>query len=171
MSCHPACLLTLHCALSRCVIDSISQVPQDRLCLLCERAQPCTTIVPSRPPHQGPQQCIGVARMYTEPKSADPANTCFPCDGTPHKMCQECNVLQCAFHASVLCQSEICVGIRQFLAFNLVGVVVVVAAVVATDDATDNTHPHASVCRKWYAVPPPYPQEMTKNLAPSCTGN
>ena len=31
VSCHPACLLTLHCALSRRVVQGILQVPQDRL--------------------------------------------------------------------------------------------------------------------------------------------
>ena len=29
VSCHPACLLTLHCALSRRVVKGILQVPQD----------------------------------------------------------------------------------------------------------------------------------------------
>ena len=51
--------------------------------------------------------------MYTEPKSLDPADTCFSCDGAPHKMCHECKVLHCTFHAFILCQSKICVGLRQ----------------------------------------------------------
>jgi hypothetical protein len=39
VSCHPACLLMLHCALSRRVVKGDLQVPQDRLWLLRERAQ------------------------------------------------------------------------------------------------------------------------------------
>ena len=39
VSCHPACLLTLHCALSRHVVKGILQVPQDRLWLLREMAE------------------------------------------------------------------------------------------------------------------------------------
>ena len=110
----------------------------------------CTTIVPSRSLHQQPQQCI----VYTEPKLADSANTCFFCDGTPHITCHECKVLHCAFHASILCQLEIYVGLRQFWAANLAAV----AAIVAVDDATDNTHPSVLMCRKWYLVPSQCPQ-------------
>ena len=39
VSCHPACLLTLHCALSRRVVKGILQVPQDRFWLLREMAK------------------------------------------------------------------------------------------------------------------------------------
>ena len=39
VSCHPACLLTLHCALSRRIVKGILQVPQDPLWLLREMAQ------------------------------------------------------------------------------------------------------------------------------------
>ena len=39
VSCHLACLLTLHCALSRRVVKGILQVPQDRLWLLREMAE------------------------------------------------------------------------------------------------------------------------------------
>ena len=38
VSCHQACLLTLHCALSRRVVKGILQVPQDRLWFLREMA-------------------------------------------------------------------------------------------------------------------------------------
>ena len=59
-SCHPACLLTLHCALSWRVDKGILQVPQDRLWLLREMAKLlCTSVVQSRPPPQGPQRYIG----------------------------------------------------------------------------------------------------------------
>ena len=39
VSCHLASLLTLHCALSRCVVKGILQVPQDRLWFLREMAE------------------------------------------------------------------------------------------------------------------------------------
>ena len=39
VNCHPACLLTLHCALSRHVVKGILQVPQDRLWLRRETAE------------------------------------------------------------------------------------------------------------------------------------
>ena len=39
VGCHRACLLMLHCALSRRVVNGKLQVPQDRLWWLCEMAQ------------------------------------------------------------------------------------------------------------------------------------
>ena len=39
VSCHRACLLTLHCALSRHVVKGILQLPRDRLWLLREMAE------------------------------------------------------------------------------------------------------------------------------------
>ena len=39
VSCHPACLLMLHCLLSRRVVNGSIQLPQDRLWLLREIAQ------------------------------------------------------------------------------------------------------------------------------------
>ena len=39
VSCHPACLLMLHCLLSRRVVNGNMQLPQDRLWLLREVAQ------------------------------------------------------------------------------------------------------------------------------------
>ena len=38
VSCHPACLLMLHCLLSRRVVNGSIQLPQDRLWLLREIA-------------------------------------------------------------------------------------------------------------------------------------
>ena len=73
--------------------------------------------------------------MYPEPKSVDPVDTCFSCDGTPHIACHECKVLHCALHVSILCQSEICVGLRQFWTANLA--VVAVAFVVVAAAAVD----------------------------------
>ena len=59
-SCHLACLLMLHCALSRRVVKGKLQVPHDILWLLREMAQATLYYtVPSWPPHPGPRQCIG----------------------------------------------------------------------------------------------------------------
>ena len=119
--------------------------------------------------------------MYPEPKSVDPVDTCFSCDGTPHMACHKCKVLHCALHASILCQSEICVGLRQFWTANLAAVAVasaVASAVVAAAAAVDtrpgvpivvaasavNTRRGVWICRKWYAVPPQYPQNADGQL-------
>ena len=116
VSCHPACLLTLHCALSWRVVKGILQVPQDRLWLLREMAE--ATLYFSRSKLASTPRTLAVhwevAQMYPKPKTVDPVDTCFSCDGTPHMACHECKVLHCALHVSILCQSEICVGLRQF---------------------------------------------------------
>ena len=131
VGCHPACLLTLHCALSRHVVKDILQVPHDRLWLLREMAK--ATLYFSRSKSASTPRTLElhgeVARMYTEPKSVGPVDTCFSCDGTPHIACHECKVLHCTLHASVLCQSEICVGLRQSWVANLATAVVASAAV------------------------------------------
>ena len=97
-----------------------------------------------------------VAPMYTEPKSVGPVNTCFSCECTPHIACHECKVLHCTLHASVFCQSEICVRLRQFWAANFA------AAVVATFAV--KTFPGVWIFRKWYVVPPQYPQNADDQL-------
>ena len=118
--------------------------------------------------------------MYPQPKSVDPVDTCFSCDGTPHMACHECKVLHCALHVSILCQSEICVGLRQFWTANLVAVAVAsaVACAVLAAAAVDtrpgvptvvaasvvNTRRGVWICRKWYAVPPQYPQNADGQL-------
>ena len=181
VSCHPACLLTLHCALSRRVVKGILQVPQDRLWLLREMAE--ATLYFSRSKLAStlrtPAVHWEVARMYPEPKSVDPIDTCFSCDGTPHMACK---VLHCALHASILCQSEICVGLREFWMANLAAVAVAVASAVASAvvaaAAVDtrlgvptvvaafavNTRRGVWICRRWYAVPPQYPQNADGQL-------
>ena len=137
VSCHPVCLLTLHCALSRRVVKGILQVPQDRLWLLREMAE--ATLYFSRSKSAStprtPAVHWEVARMYPEPKSVDPIDACFSCDGTPHMACHECKVPHCALHASILCQSEICVGLRQCRTANPAAVAVasVVVAAAAVD--------------------------------------
>ena len=122
--------------------------------------------------------------MYPEPKYVDPVDTCFSCDGTPHMACRKCKVLHCALHVSILCQSEICVGLRQFWSANL-AVVAAASAVVAAASAvvvvvgavdtrpgvptvvaasTVNTRRGVWICRKWYAVPPQCPQNADGQL-------
>ena len=105
-----------------------------------------------------------------EPKFVGPVDTCFYCDGTPHIACHECKVLHCALHVSILCQSEICVGLHQFWTANLavVAVASVVVAVVVVDTRPSvptivaasaiNTRRGVWIYRKWYAVPAQYPQ-------------
>ena len=68
-----------------------------------------------------------MAQMYTKPKSVGPVDICFSCDGTPHIACHECKALHCSLHACILCQLEICFGLRQSRAANLA------AAAVAFD--------------------------------------
>ena len=48
VSCHPACLLMLHCALSRRVAKGTLQVPQDRLWLLREMAEATRYLIRSK---------------------------------------------------------------------------------------------------------------------------
>ena len=83
--------------------------------------------------------------MYTEPKSGDPVDTCFSCDCAPHIACHACKVLHRTLHVSILCQSEICVGLRQFWAANIAAAAVAFVAVVAS---AVNTRPGVWICRK-----------------------
>ena len=99
--------------------------------------------------------------MYTRPRSVDPLDTCFSCDDTPHIACHECKVLHLTLHVSILCQSEICVGLRQFWAANFATSAVAFAIVAAF---AINTRPAVQICRKWYAVPPQYPQNADGQL-------
>ena len=150
-------LCTLHCALSQRVVKGILQVPQDRLWLLREMVEGALYFSCSKSAStpRTPAVHWEVARKCPKPKSVDPVDTCFSCDGTPHIACHECKVLHCALHASILCQSEICVAMRQFWTANLAAVGVASAVVDAA--AVDN-RPSVWICRKWYAVPPQYPQ-------------
>ena len=66
VSCHPACLLMLHCALSRRVVNGELQVPQDRLCPLRKMAQAIL--------YYG---CFKLSHMYTKPKFANPLTHAF----------------------------------------------------------------------------------------------
>ena len=166
VSCHPACLLTLHCALPRRVVKGILQVPQDRLWLLREMAEAtlCFSRSKSASTPRTPAVHWEVARMYPEPKSMDPVDTCFPCDGTPHMACHECKVFHCALHVSILCQSEIWVGLRQFWMANLAAIAIAVAFAVVVAASATNTRRGVWLCRKWYAVPPQYHQNADGEL-------
>ena len=92
VSCRPACLLTLHSALSRRVVKGVLQVPQDRLWLLCGMAE--ATLYFSRSKLASTPRTPAVhwemARMYPQPTSVDPVDTCLSCDGTPHMACLVC---------------------------------------------------------------------------------
>ena len=121
----------------------------DRLCLSGEMAQ--ATLY---------YNCCKSPSTATEIKSADLANTCFFCAGTPYIACHKCKVLHCTLHASILCQSEICVRLRQFWVANLAAADAFV--VVAATDV--HTHPGVWMCCKWYAVPPQYPQNADGQL-------
>ena len=153
-------------------------MPQDRLWLLREMAEATLYFSRSKSASTPRTQVVHweVARMYSEPKFVDPVDTCFSCDGTPHMACHKCKVLDCALHVSILCQSKICVGLRQFWTANLAAASVA-AAIVATA-AVDtrrgvhvvvaasvvNTRRGVWICRKWYAVPPQYPQSADGQL-------
>ena len=115
VSCHPACLLMLHCLLSRRVVNGSIQTPQDRLWLLREIAQAALHYRDSA--HAPPIETIpswALTRMYARPYCSPSRSLCFFCDDTAHITCSECGVYQCALHASVLCPSEICVGLRNW---------------------------------------------------------
>ena len=109
VSCHPACLwalhCALHCALSRGVVKGILQVPQDRFWLLHEMAEAILHFSCCKLASTLRTLALHweVAWMYTEPKSVDPVDTCFSCDGAPHIAYHECKVLHCTLHASILC--------------------------------------------------------------------
>ena len=78
MSCHPACLLMLHCLLSGCVVNGSMQLPQDRLWLLCEIAHAALHYCDSK--HAFPIQttlCWAWAWMYTRPYCPPSHSLCF----------------------------------------------------------------------------------------------
>ena len=77
VSCHPACLLMLHCALSRRIVKGELQVPQDRLWLLREMAQATLYYSGSKlaPTPRTQAMHWEVSRLYPTPKSADPPDT------------------------------------------------------------------------------------------------
>ena len=115
VSCHLACLLMLHCLLSRRVVNGSIQLPQDRLWLLREIAQAALHYRNSL--HASPIETTpswALARMYATPCCSPSRSSCFFCDDTAHITCPKCGVYQCAPHASGLCPSEICVALHDW---------------------------------------------------------
>ena len=118
VSCHPACLLRLHCLLSRRVVNGSIQLPQDRLWLLREIAKAALhyrDFVHASPIETTPSWPLARIGCMLGP-IVHPAvyHTFFFCDDTVNIMCPEIGVYQCALHASVLCPSEICVAPRNW---------------------------------------------------------
>ena len=64
-------------------------------------------------------------------------------------------------HVFILCQLDICVRLRQFWVANLATTAVASAVVVA---CAANTRRGVWIFRKWYAVPPQYPQNANGQL-------
>ena len=88
VSCHPACLLVLHCLLSRRVVNGSIQLPQERLWLLREIAQAALHYRSS--PHAPPIETTpswALARMYATPYCSPNRSSCFFCDDTAHITC------------------------------------------------------------------------------------
>ena len=115
VSCHLACLLMLHCLLSRRVVNGSMQLPQDRLWFLREIAQAALHFRNSA--NVSPIQITpswALARMYATPYCPPSRSSCFFCDDTVHIVCPGCGVCQCALHASVLYPLEICVALRKW---------------------------------------------------------
>ena len=78
VSCHPACLLMLHCLLSRRVVNGSMHLPQDRLRLLCEMAQAALHYrnFAHASPIQTTPSCA-LARMYARPYCPPSCSSCF----------------------------------------------------------------------------------------------
>jgi hypothetical protein len=78
VSCHPACLMMLHCLLSRRVVNGSIQLPQDRLWLLREIAQAALhyrSSPPAPPIETTPSWAL--ARMYATPYCSPSRSSCF----------------------------------------------------------------------------------------------
>ena len=78
VSCHPACLLMLHCLLSRRVVNGTIQLPHDRLWLLCEIAEVALHYGDSA--HASPIETTAswaLARMYARPYCSPSGSSCF----------------------------------------------------------------------------------------------
>ena len=91
VSYHPACLLMLHCLLSRRVVNGSIQLLQDRLWLLREIAQ--ATLHYCGSPHAiETTPSWALARMYATPYCSPSRSPCFFCDDIAHITCLECGV-------------------------------------------------------------------------------
>ena len=135
-------------------------------------------VVQSWPPPQGPQRYIGRWLGCTpNPNLWTPLTHDFLV--MAHLIWRATNV-RFFIVPCILCQSEICVGLRQFWTAKLAAVAVAsaVASAVVAAAAVDtrpgvptvvaasavNTRRGVWICRKWYAVPPQYPQNADRQL-------
>ena len=172
VSCHPACLLMLHCLLSRRVVYGSIQLPQDRLWLLHEIAQ--VALHYRNSPHAPPIETTpswALAQMYATPYCSPSYSSCFFCDDTAHITCRECGVNQCALHACGFCPSEICVALRnwrvQFTA-TLACIVLAFALgerlVVDKPPSVDEVRPKVVIRGQEFFVPEHYPKDARGKL-------
>ena len=177
VSCHLACLLMLHCSLSRRAVDGNVQLPQHRPWLLREMAQAALHYCGSA--HASPIQTTpswALPRLYDEPYCAPSRQSCHFCDGTPDIACPECLVLLCPLHASDLRPSEICVGLRQCqvqicatIACTTLALALGDSSTVAKPPSTDEVRPKVLIRGKEFlvlSVTPKMPLldwSMTKN--------
>ena len=172
MSCHLACLMMVHCLLSRRVVNGSIQLPQDRLWLLREIARValhyCDSALAS-PIKTTPSWAL--ARMYASPYCSPSRSSCLFCDDPVHITCPECGVYQCALHASVLCPLEICVALRnwrvQFTA-TLACIALVFTLgdrlVVDKPPSVDEVRPKVVIRGKEFFVPEHYPKDAFGKL-------
>ena len=172
VSCHLACLLMLHCLLSRRVVNGSIQPPQDKLSLLCEIAKVALHYRDS--PHAPPIETTPswpLARMYATPYCSPSRSSCFFCNDTTHITCPECGVYQCALHASGFCPSEICVALRNWRVQFTATVAYIVLAfalgdrlVVDKPPSVDEVHPKVVIRGKEFFVPEHYPKDASSKL-------
>ena len=174
VNCHLACLMMLHCLLSRCVVNGSIQLPQDMLWLLREIAQAALHYPDSA--HAPPIETTpswALARMYVRPYCSPSRSSCFFCDDTAHIKCPECGVYQCALHASVLCPSEICVALRNWRVQFTTTLACIVLAFALGDrllvdkpPSIDEVRPKVVIRRrgKEFFVPEHYPKDASSKL-------
>ena len=145
VGCHPACLLMLHCLLSRCVVNGSMHLPQDRLWLLREIAEAALHYRDSA--HASPTQTT--PSWALAPYCPPSRSSCFFCDDTVHITCPKCGFYQCALHASVLCPLEICVALRKWrVQFTATLACIVLAFVLGDRPAVDKPPSIDEVCPK-----------------------
>ena len=171
-SCHPACLMMLHCLLSRRVVNGSIQLPQDRLWLLREIAQAALhyrSSPPAPPIETTPSWAL--ARMYATPYCSPSRSSCFFCDDTAHITCPECGVYQCALHASGFCSTEICVALRKWnVQFTATLACIVLAfalgdrLVVDKSPSVDEVRPKVVIRGEEFFVPEHYPKDASGRL-------
>ena len=172
VSCHPVCLMMLHCLLSWRVVNGSIQLPQDRLWLLREIAQAALHYRNS--PHAAIFETTpswALARMYATPYCSPSRSSCFFCHDTAHITCPECGVYRCALHASGLCPSEICVALRNWrvqftatLACIMLAFALGDRLVVDKPPSVDEVRPKVVIRGKEFFVQEHYPKDASGKL-------